>query len=237
MIFDVYFEQLKQIGQAVELQKASRVYQYDEALAWPRGEAQIIFNTDTAVELGGPKSESTSFIIWTDDGNQVKNGQITLIGPELNECGQAQLSFGKIVTVQVHGFTDENAYERYQEMNIQKFKNNLEGYMLRAVPQENKEWSRVSQKAIQAGFSLQRLGNELIRDLLALEYVDGVEIIFITSSKDDVLKFKPIGEKAAKVTAAMNKMFENLEFDCASCNFADVCKEVDGLREMHQKNL
>jgi len=237
MIFDVYFEQLEQIGRAEKLQENSRIYAYDKALHWPRGEAQIIFNTDTAVELGDPRSESASFIIWTDDNRRVKNGQITLIGPELNECSQDKLSFGKIVKVQVHGFTDENAYERYQEMNTQKFKTNLEGYMLRAVPQENKEWSRVSKKALRSGFSLQHLGNELIRDLLSLEYVDGVEIIFITSGREAVQMVKPIGEKAAKVTAAMNKMFENLEFDCASCNFADVCKEVDGLREMHQKNL
>lgn len=237
MIFDAYFEQLNKIGQADELQKMSRTYVYDSELNWPRGEAQIVFNNDTAVELGDPRSESASFIIWTDDRAKVKQGQITLIGPELNECGLTQLSFGKIIKVLVHGFTDENAYDRYQEMNTLKFKNNLEGYMLRAVPQENKEWSRVSRKALQAGFSLQRLGNELIRDLLNLEYVDGVEIVFITSSKEHVQTFKPIGEKVVKVTSAMNKMFDNLEFDCASCTFADVCKEVDGLKEMHQKNL
>lgn len=237
MIFDNYFEQLNEIGQSDELQKKSRTYVYDNKLCWPRGEAQIIFNTDTAIELGDPRSESASFIIWTDDGSNVKHGQITLIGPELDECGLDKLSFGKIVKVQVHGFTDENAYDRYQEMNLLKFKTNLEGYMLRAVPQENKEWSRVSKKALQAGFSLQRLGNELIRELLQLEYVDGVEIVFITSSKEDVQRFKPLGEKIAKVTSAMNRMFDNLEFDCTSCTFADVCKEVDGLKEMHQKNL
>ncbi len=237
MIFDNYFEQINQIGQTEAIKKASRIFAYDGERSWPRGQAQIIFNTDTAIELGNPKLESTSFIIWTDDGAKINDGQITLIGPELHECQQEQISFGKIVKVLGHGFTDENAYNRYQEMNILKYKTNLEGYMLRAVPQENKEWSRVSKKALQAGFSLQLLGNELIRELKELEYVDGVEIVLISSSKEDVQRFKLIGEKVARVTSAMNKMFDNLEFDCASCNFADVCKEVDGLKEMHQKNL
>lgn len=237
MIFDNYFEQIYEIGQTDEMKKLSRVFAYDQSLSWPREETQIIFSSDTAVELGDPRSESTSFIIWTDDVSKIQDGKITLIGPELNECEQLQVSFGKIVKVYGHDFTEENAYSRFQEMNMLKFKANLEGYMLRAVPQENKEWSRVSKKSMQAGFSLQILGNELIRELKKLEYVDGVEIVFITSSKEDVLKFKPIGEKVSKVTSAMNKMFDNLEFDCASCNFADVCKEVDGLKEMHQKQL
>ncbi len=237
MIFDNYFAQLSELVQSDELNKKSRTFAYNEARSWPRGEAQIIFNTDTAIELGNPRTDSTAFIIWTDDTGKINDEQITIIGPELNECNLNQIAFGKIIKLAGPGFTDDNSYERYQEMNMLKFKTNLDGYMLRAIPQENKEWSRVSKKALQSGFSLQLLGNELIREFRKLDYVDRVEIIFITSSKEDVQKFKPIGEKVGKITSAMNKMFENLEFDCASCNFADVCKEVDGLREMHQKTL
>lgn len=237
MIFDNYFAQLSELAGTEKLKPKSRSLVYDEKLSWPRGETQMVFNTDTAVELGSPKTDSTAFIIWTDDEAQVNDQKITIIGPELYECSENQLSFGKIIKLAGHGFNDDNAFERYQEMNLLKFKTNLEGYMLRAVPQENKEWSRVSKKALQNGFSLQILGNELIREFKKLDYVDSVEVIFITSSKEDIGAFKPIGDKVAKITSAMNKMFDDLEYDCSSCNFADVCKEVDGLREMHQKNL
>ncbi len=214
----------------------SRSFSYDEKQSWPRVESQIVFNSDTAIELGHPQTESLAFLMWADSLEKINDQQITIIGPDLNEADINKMPFGKIVLISGHGFNDENAYQRYQEMDVIKFKLNLDGYMLRAIPQESKEWSRVSNRALKAGFSLKVLGNELIRELKSLEYVDAVEIIFITSSKADVQRFKPIAEKVNKVCLATNKMFDDLEYDCASCNFSDVCNEIDGLKSMHQKS-
>lgn len=166
---------------------------------------------------------------------KIQDQLITVIGPELNEVSKRQVAFGKIVLIGGHGFNEDNACERCQEMEQIRFKLNLDGYMLRAMPQENKEWSRISRQAMQSGFSLQVLGNELIREFKRLDYVDAVEMIFITAHAGDIQKLRPMGDKVARITQAMNKIFDDLAFDCVHCSFADVCNEIDGLKAMHKK--
>jgi CO dehydrogenase/acetyl-CoA synthase beta subunit len=235
-MFDHYLQEIFEHLRSKELRELGRSYSYNDAQNWPRTESQMIFDSDTAVELGHPQTESAAILLWTESPEKINDRQITLFGPDLNEGGIKRMPFGKIVLISAHGFNEENAFQRYQEMEAIKFALNLDGYMLRAIPQENKEWSRVSKRALQSGFSLPVLGNELIRAFHCLEYVDAAEIIFITSSVADVQKFKPIAEKVKKVSQAMNRMFDDLEYDCSSCNFSDVCNEIDGLKTMHQKS-
>lgn len=235
-MFDNYLQEIIEYVNSEKTKQLSRSFSYDETQNWPRVDRQIVFDSDTAVELGHPQTESVSFLIWTDDPGKINDQQITIIGPDLDEAGLKKMPFGKIVLISAHGFNEENAYQRYQEMSEVKFKLNLAGYMLRALPQESREWSRISKHAMQAGFSLKVLGNELIRELKSLEFIDAVEIIFITSSKTDVERFKPIAANVTKVNQAMNRMFDDLEYDCSSCSFSDVCNEINGLIAMHQKS-
>ncbi len=233
-MFDAYFEQVHKRIIAPDIKAKSWVWPYDEARTWPRTDRQIILNMDAAIELGHPSTESLSFLMWTDSAEKVNDSHVTIIGPDLHQMTGKQVPFGKIVLVKVHGFDEENAYQRFEQMDLLKFRFELEGFMIRSVPQDFKEWSRVSSQALESGFSLRILGNELIRELKKLEFVDEAEIIFITSSREDIRFFKPVAEIVGKAAQAMNKMFENLEYDCDSCNFKDVCDEIDGLRTMHK---
>lgn len=173
--------------------------------------------------------------MWTDSLDMIRDGLTTVIGPELNRLEPGKAPLGKITLLGVHGFSEENAYERFLEMDLIRTKLSLEGYMLRAVPQHNREWSRISREAMNKGFSLNILGNELVRDYRKLVYVDAVEVIFITSSVQYIQRLRPISEKVSHVISAMKNIFDDLEFDCAECDYSNVCNEVDGLREMHKR--
>jgi len=211
-------------------------YSFDKGLSWPRGRpGSIVLSADTAFELGHPQTESMAFLIWTDSLDRIKDGVTTVVGPELDMLAAGKAPLGKITLLGVHDFTEENAYERFLEMDLIRTRLSLEGYMLRAVPQQNREWSRISREALNKGFSLKILGNELVREYRKLPYVDAVEVIFTTSSAQDIRRFRPIGEKVSQITAAMNRIFDDLEFDCASCYFSDVCNEVEGMRAMHKR--
>jgi hypothetical protein len=35
----------------------------------------------------------------------------------------------------------------------------------------------------------------------------------------------------------MNKMATELSFDCDSCDYTEICAEVEGLRSMHKNKL
>lgn len=233
-MFDAYLDQVKAMLNAEDVKSKARVHTFNESKTWPRTERQIILNHETAIELGHPSMESLSFLLWTESADKINDNNITIIGPDLNQINAERIPYGKIVLVKTHGFDEDNAYKRFEKMDRLKF-TELEGFMLRSVPQDYKEWSRVSKKALKSGFSLRVIGNELIRDLKKLDFVEEAEVIFITSSKEDVERFKLIAETTGKAIQAMNKMFVDLEYDCEHCGFKDVCNEIEGMKEMHQK--
>ena len=68
--------------------------------AWPReANRNLVLGKDTAVELGNPKSASTSFLLWINNPDAVANGRISVVGPDLSQTEKAQLPFGKIVII------------------------------------------------------------------------------------------------------------------------------------------
>lgn len=213
--------------------KVSTFY-HREKISWPEARNRnLVLGQDTAVELGNPQDESTSFLLWGDPGN-VKNGRITIVGPDLSEVENGRISFGKIVIVGGQGFTPENSYQRYRQLDQVRYDIHLQGYMMRGVSQYGREWSRVSREARDNGFSLKILGGTLVDRFLTLDFVQAVEVIFVTAGKEDVLAMKVISEKAARIIAAMNKMAEELSFDCDTCEYSDVCSEVAELRSMRR---
>jgi CO dehydrogenase/acetyl-CoA synthase beta subunit len=109
--------------------------------------------------------------------------------------------------------------------------------MMRGVSQQQREWSRVSVEAVSNGFSFEHLGRALIDQFSQVPYVQSVETIFITSGREDVMKAKTIADDVFLLISAMNKMAEELSFDCDTCDYNDVCGDVAELRSMRKKLL
>lgn len=214
------------------------VGQFDEGLNWPRGgPGDIIMGSDTAIELGHPRTESVASLLWTESAGKVNNGRITVIGPELDKIKGDQAPFAKITLVEGHGFTEDNAFERCQKMDELRFALHLKGHMLRALPQQSKEWSRISKQALNDGLSLGIIGNELIRAYLELDFITATEVLFITSSTDDVKQLRETGAKVQKITTALNRILDDPEMDCSSCDLSEVCDEIEGFRQLHSKTV
>jgi len=200
---------------------------------WPSEKNRnLVLGQDTAVELGNPKDASTSFLMWMNEPEKIKNGRITIVGPDLPRLSGQQVSFGKIVIVDAAGFNEENTYDRYREMELLRYDIHLKGYMMRGVSQQQREWSRVSFDAINSGFSFKHLGGALIDQFSQMPYVRSVETIFITSSKEDVLEMQKISTDVGHLISAMNKMAEEMSFDCDECEYNEVCGDVEELRSM-----
>ena len=175
-----------------------------------------MLSQDTAVELGNPRDVSTSFLLW-DEGNGSDEGNaIFLNGPDLPQRRGSMLPFGKVVLIHGRGFTAENTYDRCRELEGVRYALDLKGYMLRAVSQYQREWSRISKEAMDNGFSLRILGGALIDKFLELDFVRSVEVIFITAGRHEVLEMKAVSDQVMKVIGAMNKMTSELSFDCQS---------------------
>ena len=56
----------------------------------------MVLMGDVGVELGSPETESCSVLLWTEDASLVRDGTVTLIGPD-PEGKQKSMAFGKIV--------------------------------------------------------------------------------------------------------------------------------------------
>jgi len=199
------------------------------------GKKNIVLAQDTGIELGNPRQESLSLILWAEEHVHIQDGRITVIGPDLPDAQGKSLPFAKIVMAAVHGFDEENTCDRWQEMDLLRFDINLAGFMMRAVSQYQREWSRVSHVALENGFSFSMLGSALMDRMKAKEYIDGVEILFVTESPEAIRELREVANDAMAIIGALNRMNEEIEANCPACDYRAVCDAVDGLREMHSR--
>jgi CO dehydrogenase/acetyl-CoA synthase beta subunit len=207
----------------------------DPPYRWPSGgDGNLVLAADTGVELGSPREESVSFALWSESDGEIRDGGITLIGPDLGEAGCRDLPYGKVVLVAGGGFDGKNDYDRYRDLEKARYDVDLDGYMIRAASLYQKEWIRISRKALQKGLSFRILGGALIARLRRMEYVRKAEVVFVTSSAEDVRKLKAIAGKTAVLVGAMSKIFEETQMDCDECEYRPVCDEVSALKKMRE---
>ncbi len=207
---------------------------------WPISKGgNLVLSQDTAVELGNPSQGSTSFLLWKNVSlqkhkNQENMKQITVVGPDLPELAGQSAPFGKIVIIGAQDFDENNSYDRHRQLDLVRYDVNLEGYMMRGASQFQREWSRVSKDALSKGFSFKTLGSALIDKFMAFSFVRSVEVVFITADQKDIMEMGAVSNKTFRIISAMNKMAEELSCDCGSCDYADVCSEVEELRSMRR---
>lgn len=203
---------------------------------WPAGGSRnIVLKEDMGLELGSPGMESLSCLLWTENLTNVADGRITLIGPDFPESTGRSLPFGKVVLAGVEGFTEDNAYDRHKELDYLRYDLDLKGFMMRAVSQYMREWCRISREALLQGFSARAMGSSLIALFQKMPFVKSVEVILLTSGSEDVRRLREITSPAEKIIAAMNKMASEMDFECGTCDYQDVCDEADGLKTMRER--
>lgn len=206
---------------------------HDRKTRWPSEKNRnLVLGADTAVELGNPRDASASFLLWVNDPSLLKNGRISVVGPDLPQLSGERVSFGRVVIAGGMDFDAENSFERYREMELLRYDIHMKGYMMRAVSQYGREWSRVSREALDSGFSFSILGGAIVDQYLKLSYIRGVEVIFVTAGRDEVLALGHIGEGVLSIINAMNKMADEMSFDCDTCEYTAVCGDVAELRSM-----
>jgi CO dehydrogenase/acetyl-CoA synthase beta subunit len=230
---ELFTETFDKVRTFVHEKGTCRSWVVDAVKEWPAGGSRnIVLADEVEVELGNPRVESVSCILWTENTEKVRDTSITLIGPDIPESKGKSLPFGKVVLVAVNGCNEENTYERYREMERVRHALDLKGYMMKAASQYQREWSRISKQALAKGFSFETLGNALVKQFKEKDYVRGVELIFLTSSTQDIKELKEITSRAAKMIGAMNKMAQEISSACDSCEYNDVCADVNALKGM-----
>ncbi len=195
----------------------------------PGSNPGIILRSDMFAELGNPAVGSTSFIIWTEDNDLVNDGRITVIGPDIPQSEGCSLPFAQVLMLGGKGISSElqEKIEEYQHIS-----DHLEGYMVRSSSQSI--WGRVSNEAAAKGFNLETLGRALMITMKTnVPEVDSMEIVFVTSNKEDL---NPLSEIAAEVDNARKTIIKEIwkergydlecELDCNSCDSKVTCDDI-----------
>jgi CO dehydrogenase/acetyl-CoA synthase beta subunit len=201
---------------------------------WPSSSRPgLVLEMDTAVELGHPAEGSFSILLWTADESLIQPDRLSLAGPDLPAARGKRLPFVKMVLLLVAGFNEDNCYGRHRELSLLHHRLVLEGFMVRAAALYQQEWSRVSRDALDRGYGFAGLGRSLAQLYKKKPYVRAVEVMVSTSAALGPERFRPIGQQAVARIAAMNRMHEEMEFDCTDCEYSDVCRNVAALRNMY----
>jgi CO dehydrogenase/acetyl-CoA synthase beta subunit len=194
------------------------------------GKPVIVLREDAWVELGNPGTASLAVVLLTESLELVNDGAISLVGPDIPQA-RGRLPFAQVLLAGSTRLKDED----YRKLNSAQYELDLKGYMIKSLPSELSIWSRASQDSVRDGLSLGVVGKALGATLKSRFDLQSLEVIFVTSSEDDVRELGDISRKARRILGAMNKMVEELSFDCATCEYSDVCSEVVELKKMRRE--
>ena len=191
--------------------------------------AEIILSEDVGMELGHPSTASRAVVLTTFDPECVRPGRITLLGPDMEGMtSDRRPPLGQAVIL---GLRDE-APDPFELDSAQYLTNRLPGFMIRSVP--GRLWVRVSRKARAAGLNLAVVGSALAASYTgSFEGVEGMEVVFITSSREDVEELGRIAAEAdilsgrhKKLVLGVDGEVECLELNCEVCEDKPVCDEL-----------
>ena len=196
--------------------------------------SSVILLSDTAFELGGNNKPCVSGLAVSGDTSF--SNSVYLSGDDLDKI-KSDSPFAKFVFIQVESLENEqDTFNRIKELESLRYRLNVDGFMTRASALNMREQIRVSKKVIKSGVSFADYGNTLLQEYLKFPYVKSAEIYFVTDF-DDFDKLNVIAKKISQTTSALNHIFDNVMFDCSTCNLKEICDEVDGLKELHLKNV
>ncbi|MFX1235031.1 MAG: CO dehydrogenase/CO-methylating acetyl-CoA synthase complex subunit beta [Promethearchaeota archaeon] len=149
----------------------------------PVYEGERIRANQMFVELGGPKIEKHFELVRVKTAKEIKDGQVTLHGPDLKDMKEGE-RYPIGILVEVAGPELEEDLEAVFERRIHEFCNFVNGIM--HLNQRYTNWMRISKSAFEKGFnSFDLLGTILIRLYKAeLPIIEQAQVTFFTDEKE-----------------------------------------------------
>jgi CO dehydrogenase/acetyl-CoA synthase beta subunit len=195
----------------------------------------IILQEETSLELGGVNRNSFSMIYTVNDLDLIKNGRITLLGPEVNEIQESSIDFGIFILIMV-GEDQNKVIDELKHLSF--ISNSIEGFMIRTIPR--RFWCRISSQLFEKNFSFEFLGNAIIH-LYNQKFgalIRSIEIFIINSYPNSIKEFI---ELSSEITKKSNESWKlkveewkkRLECDydwaCEICPYSEECYDIKQL--------
>ncbi len=170
----------------------------------PAFEGEVVRRENLQCECGGKGGICFEWLTMKDM-DEIEDGKITVVGPEIDSVKEgSKLPLG--IVVEVAGRKMQKDFEPVLERQIHHFVNGAEG--VQHVGQRDITWIRISKGATQKGFKIKHLGDilhtNLHNDFGAI--VDKVQITLYTEQD----KVKELIEKARAVYRERNERIAGL---------------------------
>ncbi|MFB0502503.1 MAG: CO dehydrogenase/CO-methylating acetyl-CoA synthase complex subunit beta, partial [Candidatus Bathyarchaeia archaeon] len=149
-----------------------------ERIRWP----------DAYAEFGGPRVEEKFELVKVRNMDEVEDGKITVMGPDLKEIEKKSYPFG--IYIEVAGEDVEEELEGVIERRIHEYCNYIEGLM--HLNQRYDIWLRLSKRSFDKGLnSFTHVGRVLQRLFKSeLPFIEKIQITFMTDPEEVKEKFK-----------------------------------------------
>ena len=200
----------------------------------------IVLKSRCAVELGGTLEGSCALTLSTSDVKLVRDGCVTIVGPDIPELAQDCVHpFAQVILVAGAGLTGED-HQGIED--CQDAKDWIDGYLVRGGAGEL--WTRISRDLFARGLSFAQLGSALGALIKERQpKVCYVEIVFITSSKTDVEQLCALRNAWKEASHGLRHdswMGKGLDIDCpsgghcGSCGDKEICDQVRKIQRMRR---
>jgi len=148
-----------------------------ERIRWP----------DACTELGGPKVEHKFELVKVRTLDEVEDGKITVIGPDIKDLEKKSYPFG--IYIEVAGKDLEEELEGVIERRIHEYCNYIEGLM--HLNQRYDIWLRLSNRSFEKGLNSFTYVGKVLQRLFKSELpiVEKIQITFITDPEKVKEKF------------------------------------------------
>jgi len=157
-------------------------------------EGERVRRENLHVEFGGKASSAFEFLT-TKKLDEIEDGKVELIGPDIDNLEQGSKSLPLAIIAEVAGRKMQKDFEPILERQIHRFTNYAMGIM--HVGQREMNWIRISKDAFNKGFRIKHLG-VILHAMLHQEYnaiVDKVQVKLYTKQAD-VEKLLPQAAKS-----------------------------------------
>lgn len=208
---------------------------------WPDVEEyNLILKKEMAYELGGGSLPAITSTFCTSSKELVDKDEVWLYGPDLNEI-QKDSSYARIVILLIddkdlsvgESLKEDKTYKMIRNMDHIRYHINPKGYMTRVSTLKGREPVRISKKALKDGLDFTKVGKLYLESYKKNPKVLRVKILFITLPDFPYMELEKQVEYSEKITEALDHILKNITMDCSTCNFQEICDEVEGMRELH----
>ncbi len=224
-----------EIKEVLALLKDYKELKITDDLLEDLGKNNMIFQNETAYELGGGLNRSLSFELTSS--SFVDKDQILLIGKDLYELDK-DTAFTRITILKTEDTEkkSDKLYDQLERIKYTKYRVSPKGYMLRTTTR-NKEKVRVSKELVKNNVSFSNIGSAYIKAYHQIPSVINVLEIFITGEHEILDELIRISKRKNEIQDALDHILKGMVLnDCNACSVKELCDEVEGMREIHQNS-